>query len=199
MSYPNSLKILIESFKKFPGIGEKTAERLAFSVLDLDVKTIDQFSTGLQDAKNKIKRCKICNHITEEDICGICLDNSRNREILCIVEEPKSVIIFEKIGSYKGLYHVLDGLISPIDGKNPEDINIESLVKRINEENFKEIIIALRPSVEGETTALYITKILSGTNIPISKIAYGIPMGADMEYIDSMTLEMAFQGRTKIS
>jgi recombination protein RecR len=199
MLYPNSLRLLIESFKKLPGIGEKTAERLSFAVLELDSKTIEQFSESIQDVKTKIKRCSKCNHITEGDTCEICLDESRNRNILCIVEDPKSVIIFEKIGSYNGLYHVLDGLISPIDGINPEDIKLDMLVKRVYEEDFKEIILAIRPSIEGETTTLYIMKILSGTKAVISKIAHGIPMGADMEYVDAMTLDIAMQGRIKIS
>jgi len=199
MIYPKSLKILIESLKRLPGIGEKTAERLAFSIIDLDYKLVEQFSKCLVDVKTKICNCKICNHLTEEEICYICLDKKRNNEVLCIVEEPKNIILFEKIGSYNGLYHVLGGLISPLDGIKPEDINLDGLLKRIENCKFKEIIFALRPSIEGETTVLYISKILNGTDVIISKIAHGIPIGADMEYVDNMTLEVALTDRKKIS
>jgi recombination protein RecR len=197
--YPNSLQRLIESFKRLPGIGEKTAERLAFSIIELDDESIEKFSNSLLDVKKKIRSCKLCGNLTEDEICSICSDKKRNSELICVVEEPKNVILFEKNGIYNGLYHVLDGLISPLDGIGPEDINIEPLIKRIQNGNFKEIIFALKPSIEGETTMLYISKILSGIDITISKIAHGIPMGADMDYIDTMTLEMALSDRKKIS
>ncbi len=199
MIYPESLKFLVESFKKLPGIGEKTAERLAFAVIDLDDESAAQFSDSIKNVKNKIGRCKVCNHLSEKEVCDICSDKKRDNKILCIVEEPKNIILFEKIGVYNGLYHVLDGLISPLDGVGPEDINIDGLIKRIGKSKFKEIIFALRPSIEGETTMLYISKMLEGSDIAISKIAYGIPMGADMEYIDVMTLELALTDRKKIS
>lgn len=199
MIYPSSIEKLIESFKELPGIGDKTAERLAFSIMDLEDEKVAQFSVSLMDVKKKIKKCKICNYLTESETCNICNDKKRNKKILCIVEESKNVILFEKIGTYNGLYHVLDGLISPLDGVNPEDINIDSLVKRIEKGDFEELIFALKPSIEGETTMLYISKILAGFNIIISKIAYGIPMGADMEYIDTMTLEAALAERKKIA
>lgn len=199
MKYPTTISNLIECFKKLPGIGEKTAERLALSILDMDNSIIELFSTSLTDVKTKIKRCNICNHLSENDICEICKNKDRNNKIICVVEEPKNVILFEKLNIFDGYYHVLDGLISPIDGINPEDINIESLINRVKENKIEEIILALKPSIEGETTSLYISKLLEKEKVKITKIAYGIPMGADMDYVDSLTLELALENRMNIS
>ncbi len=198
MSYPKSIKSLIDSYKKLPGIGEKTAERLAIATMDFEKENCELFAKSIIDVKEKVIRCKQCNHLSEEELCEICKNESRDKSTICVVEEPKNVIMFEKIGTYNGLYHVLDGLISPIDGINPEDIKIYSLIERIKKENIKEIIIAVKPSIEGETTALYISKMLDGMKVTISKIAHGIPLGADMEYIDSLTLEMALDQRKNI-
>lgn len=199
MNYPKTIKQLIECFKKFPGIGAKTAERLAFSVLNLDDETINLFAESLINSKNKIKHCCICNNLTEEDICPICANDNRDKSIICVVEDTKIINVFERVGTYNGVYHVLNGLISPLDGIGPDDIDINSLMKRINDDNIKEVIIAVKPSVEGETTALYISKLLEGTNVVVSKIAHGVPLNADIDYIDSMTLEMALEDRKKIS
>ncbi len=199
MKYPSTILNLIECFKKLPGIGEKTAERLALSVLDIDSETIDIFSSSLKDSKTKIRRCVKCNNLSEDELCEICKDKNRNKQTLCVVEEPKNVIQFEKLNIYDGYYHVLDGLISPIDGINPEDINLKSIIDRVKKDNIKEIILALKPSVEGETTSLYISKILEGMNVKISKIAYGIPIGAEIDYVDSLTLEMALENRMDIT
>ena len=158
--YPDSLKNLIESFKLLPGIGEKTAERLAFSILELDDDQIEFFSDSLKDVKNKIHKCEICNTLTENDKCYICSDDSRTNDLLCVVEDTKNVFLFEKLGMFHGKYHVLDGLISPLDGVNPEDIGLDRLLDRISKEKFKEIIFAFKPSIEGETTSLYIKRIL---------------------------------------
>ena len=197
--YPETIKKLIECFKKLPGIGEKTAERLSLSVLNLDEEIIDTFSKSLNDAKTKICRCKICNNLAESEICNICSDKLRDKKTICVVENIKNIIAIEKTNFYHGLYHVLDGLISPLEGKNPDDINIESLLNRVNNDDVSEIIMALTPSVEGETTALYISKKLEDKNIKISKIAHGVPIGADMEYIDLLTLEMALENRKFIT
>lgn len=199
MAYPVVIENLIECYKKLPGIGEKTAERMALYTLELEEDTIDLFSQSLKSVKKDIKRCKKCNNLSDKDICDICSDESRDTHTICVVEEPKNVFQLEKVGSYHGLYHVLDGLISPLDNINPEDINLSSLLSRINEENTKEIIMAVKPSVEGETTALYISKILEDKNVTISKIAHGVPLGADMDYIDSLTLEMALEERKNIT
>lgn len=197
--YPKTINNLIECFKKFPGIGEKTAERLALSCLTMDDETIELFTNSLQGSKKNIKNCEKCGNLSEEDLCVICKDTTRDNNILCVVEESKNIILFEKIGTFNGKYHVLGGLISPLDGINPEDINISSLIKRIKDEEIKEVILAVKPTVEGETTALYIRKLLEGTDVVISKIAHGIPMGADIDYIDSLTLEIALSERSQIS
>ena len=198
-SYPKSLKNLIDCFKKLPSVGEKSAERMAFASMNMDSEQINLFAESLLNVKNNIKRCKLCNNLTESDLCDICSDSSRNKEMLCVVDSPKNVILFEKIGSYFGKYHVLDGLISPLDGITPDDINIKTLIDRVKNEDIKEIIIAVKPSIEGETTALYISKIFEDTSVLVSKIAHGVPLGTDMEYIDSLTLEMALEDRKKIS
>ena len=197
--YPRSINNLIEAFKYFPGIGEKSAERMAFHVLGMEEVQTNFLADAIKNAKTKIKRCKICNHISEEDTCNICLDTSRNKDYLCVVEDPKSVISIEKLGIFNGYYHVLNGLIETLDGINPEDIRIDKLIKRIEENNFKEIIIAVKPCLEGEMTALYINNVLSGMNVTVSRLASGIPMGADMEYIDPITFEASFDNRKKIS
>ncbi|MDD2625887.1 MAG: recombination protein RecR [Tenericutes bacterium] len=199
MNYPDSLNNLIENFKKMPGIGEKTAERLAFSVLNFDQDDIDSFSKSIKEIKSKLKKCVVCNNLTESEKCNICDDLSRDNSIICVVEDTKNLYLFEKAGNYNGKYHVLDGLISPLNGINPEDINIDSLINRVHKENTKEVIIAVKPTIEGETTSLYILKLLKDTNVVVSKIAHGVPLGSDMEYLDALTLEMAMNDRKKIS
>lgn len=193
--YPSSLKKVIESFKLLPGIGEKTAERLAFSVLEMEQENLEFFANNILNLQASIKKCKYCNVLTDDDECSVCSNSSRNREILCIVDDSRSVFLFEKMGIYNGMYHVLDGLISPIDGISPDDIGLDKLIERIKNENFKEIIIAVKPSIEGETTALYIKKILEDMDVTISTMARGIPMGADIEYLDVLTLERALKDR----
>ena len=197
--YPKSIKNLIESFKYFPGIGEKTAERLAFSVLGMEKEQVDALSKNIADASKNIKRCKICNNLSEGDKCLICSDNTRNHDLLCLVEDPKTVFSIEKLGTYNGYYHVLNGLISSFNGINPDELRLNSLIKRIEDEKYKEIIIAFKQCIEGEMTALYINNILGDMNIKVTRIASGIPMGADMEYVDSLTLEKAFDNRKTIS
>lgn len=197
--YPKSIKNLIESFKYFSGIGEKTAERLAFSVLGMNKEQIECLSQSLINVQQNIKRCQVCNNLTEDDICSICIETNRNKNLLCVVEDPKTVFSIEKTGTYQGYYHVLNGLISSFDGINPEDLKLDKLIERITNENFKEVIIAVKPCIEGEMTALYIKNVLSGLDVEVTKIASGIPMGADMEYIDALTLERAFDNRKIIS
>lgn len=197
--YPESIRNLIEVFQSFPGIGEKTAERMAFSILDFDDEKINLLGENLKQAKEKIHPCPICNTLTEDETCFVCQNEQRDRQTLCVVEDPKIVFLFEKLGTYKGLYHVISGLISPLEDVNPEDIGLEKLLERVKKEKFHEIILALKPSVEGEITALYIKKILEGMNVEVSRLASGVPIGADMEYIDSLTLERALEDRKKIS
>jgi recombination protein RecR len=199
MKYPQTIQTLIECFKKLPGIGEKTAERLALSTLKFDQNTIDIFSNSLINVKTKIRKCDKCNNLSEDKLCEICKDKNRDKGILCVVEDPKSIILFEKLGTFNGYYHVINGLISPLDGISPEDIHIPKLIDRIKNEKIKEVILAVKPSVEGETTSLYISKMLTKTNVLVSKIAHGIPLGADIDYVDSLTLELALENRKKIS
>lgn len=199
MNYPSTINNLIECFKKLPGIGNKTAERLALATLNLSDEVVTVFSDSIKNVKNNTKRCKKCNAFCEKELCDICQNEGRDHSILCVVEDPKNVILFEKVGTFKGIYHVLDGLISPLDGISPDDINIESLLQRIKNENIKEVIIAVKPTIEGETTSLYISKLLENENVTVSTIAHGIPLGSDMEYIDSLTLEIALQDRKRIS
>ncbi len=199
MKYPESIQNLIESFKHLPGIGEKTAERLALSILDMSDEDVNLFSKSLVDTKTKIVRCKECNNLSEDDLCEICKNKNRNKKVMCVVEEPKNIILFEKLNIFDGYYHVLDGLISPIDGVNPEDLNIDTLIERVKKNKVEELILALKPSIEGETTSLYISKLLEGSKIKITKLAYGIPLGAEIDYVDSLTLEMALENRMDIT
>ena len=196
--YPDSLKDLIESFKTLPGIGEKTAERLAFFLINEDEEQTNFFADSIVNAKKNIHKCPVCNNLTDQDECSICSNTLRDNSILCVVEDVKNIFMFEKVGSYNGKYHVLDGLISPLDGIDPDDIGIDKLIDRIKKEKYEEIIIAVKPSIEGETTSLYIKKILEGMNIKVTRIASGIPIGTDIEYIDSMTLERALLDRKEI-
>ena len=198
MNYPKTITNLIECNKKLPGIGAKTAERLALATLDFSDETTNMFSDAIKNVKQNTKRCEICNAFCESNICEICANENRDHSTICVVESPKNVILFEKVGSYKGLYHVLNGLISPLDGVTPDDIKINDLVDRIKSENIKEVIIALKPTIEGETTSLYIIKLLEKMNVSVSTIAHGIPLGSDMEYMDSLTLEIALQERKKV-
>ena len=199
MNYPDSLNNLINSLKKLPSIGEKSAERLAFAIMNMDDEDINLFSSSILDVKSKIKKCSICGNITESEKCNICTNEERDDSIICVVEDSKNIITLEKMGSYNGKYHVLNGLISPMNGRGPNDIEITSLINKVKNNEVKEVIIAISPTLEGETTALYISKLLENTNVLVSKIAYGIPMGADMEYLDPMTLSMALNNRNKIS
>ncbi len=199
MNYPKSFQDLIDGFKLFPGVGEKTAERYAFTLLELEEDKRNDFCKAIQDIKTNITTCPICGCMSESNKCLICGDETRNKDIICVVENQKNVFIFEKLGVFRTKYHVLGGLISPMEGINPEDLSISSLVKRIKEDNIKEVILALRPGIEGNTTSLYIRKILEDENVKITQIAQGVPIGADMEYLDSLTLEMALENRNELS
>ncbi len=200
MKYPKIIIDLIECFKKLPSIGEKSAERLALSTLNMDDEVLKLFSDSLKNIKTKITRCKVCNNLADSQLCEICKHSeSRDTKTICVVEDPKNIILFEKIETYKGMYHVLDGLISPLDGINPEDINISSLLERIEKEKIKEVIIAVKPSIEGETTTLYISKKLEKMNVKVTRIAHGIPLGVEIEYLDSLTLEMALENRKDVA
>lgn len=196
---PNSLKNLIDNFKSLPGIGGKTAERLAFSMIGFDKNNLTNFANAILDVRDKIMYCKLCGNISDRELCSVCSDKSRDFSTIFVVEKPKDIILFEKLGVYKGIYHVLNGLISPLDGIGPDEIAIAELLSRVENDSVKEIILALKPSIEGETTMQYIKKILSDKDVKVSKIATGVPFGTDMEYIDSLTLELAIDERKNMN
>lgn len=199
MNYPISFQKLIDCFKMLPGVGEKTAERYAFAMLELKESKIEEFSTAISDVKSNITTCPKCGCLSDTNKCFICSDDDRDENILCVVENQKNVFVFEKTGVFKTKYHVLGGLISPMEGINPEDLFIDELINRINEENIKEVILALRPGIEGSTTSLYIRKVLGNFDVKVTQIAQGVPVGADMEYLDNLTLEMAIENRSELS
>lgn len=197
--YPESLEVLIEFYKKLPGIGEKSAERMALSTLNLPLEDIEKASDDLVYAKKNLKPCSICGNLTDQEVCKICSDEDRNKNLICVIEDYKSVFAFEKAGNYHGVYHVLNGLISPMDNIGAEDINLSSLVKRISLLKNPELIIALKSSIEGETTTLYIKKIFEDKPVVISRLSYGLPLGAEIDYLDMMSLDKALNDRKKIS
>lgn len=199
MAYPTALSDLINYFRKLPGIGEKSAERMALSLLELTGEDVENFAASMVDSKNNLHPCEVCGHITDKDVCDICSNERRNKSVICILEDYKSVFAFEKAGNYNGTYHVLNGLISPIDDINPEDINISSLINRVDKLENPELIIALKSTIEGETTTLYLKKIFENKNVEISRLSYGIPMGAEIDYLDEITLDRALSDRKKIS
>lgn len=198
MIYPESLEKLINYYKKLPGIGEKNAERLALATLNFKEEDIEKFSDALKNTK-KIHKCQVCGHLTEGELCNICENEDRDHELICVTEDYKSVFSFEKVGNFKGVYHVLNGLISPVDNIGPDNINLASLVKRVEKAKNPELILALKSTVEGETTTLYIKKIFEKKNVLISRLSYGIPMGAEIDYLDIITLDKALEDRKKIS
>ena len=198
MPLPKSFSDLVNNLSILPGVGEKTAERYVYSLYEKDNDEVESLANSLISFKNTIKICNVCGCLTDYETCEICSDNSRDKSTICIVEDSKNVFFIEKTKKYNGLYHVLNGLISPIEGKNPEDLNISSLINRIDS-NIKEIIIALNPSIEGEVTSLYIQKILEKKDIKVSRLSYGIPMGSDIEYLDPIMVSKAWDDRKIIS
>jgi recombination protein RecR len=198
MHYPEPISKLIDSFMKLPGIGPKTAVRLAFFVLTMKEDTVLDFAKALVNAKRNMSYCSQCGHITDRDPCYICEDNRRDRSTICVVQDPKDVIAMEKMKEYNGLYHVLHGAISPMDGIGPEDIKIAELIKRLQDNTVQEIILATNPNIEGEATAMYISRLIKPTGIKITRIAHGLPVGGDLEYADEVTLSKALEGRREI-
>lgn len=189
------LEVMIEAFRRLPGVGRKSAERMAFGVLDMSDDETQRFLSAIADAKSSIHICSECGNITSDELCPICADEKRDRSILCVVEDSKAVISFEKIKEFNGIYHVLGGVISPRNGKSPLDLNISSLPARISENGVKEVMIATNATVEGETTAMYLSRIIKPLGVKITRLAYGIPVGADIEYADKLTLLRAIEGR----
>ncbi|MDD3348512.1 MAG: recombination mediator RecR [Bacilli bacterium] len=198
MRYPNALTKLIENFQMYPGIGPKTAERLAlFTIQKLSPEKVKAFSDSLKEALEKIKKCEVCGNIAENSLCEVCSSPTRD-DVLMIVESAKDVLVFEKTNQYNGKYHVLGALISPLNGVSPEDINLKTLISRVEKEEIKEIIIATSANIEGEMTALYIKNILEGKDVSVTRIGYGLPVGGDIEYADEVTLIKSLEGRKKL-
>ena len=196
---PNSLQNLIDNFKRLPGIGGKTAERLAFSLINFDKNSLTNFAHAIMDVRDNITYCNLCGNISDNELCTVCSNKERDFSTIFVVEKPKDIILFEKLAVYNGVYHVLNGVISPLDGIGPDDIAISELLSRIEKDSIEEVILALKPSIEGETTMQYIKKILTNKNVKVSKIATGVPIGTDMEYIDSLTLELAIDERKNMN
>lgn len=193
-----SIEKLTESFQRLPGVGHKSAEKMAYSVLEMSEENVEEFSNALKEVKSKIHKCPLCGNYTEDEYCDICSDPNRDKAKLIVVSFPKDVAVFEKLGTFDGTYHVLGGVLSAVNGVGIEDLNISSLLERIRNDKVKEIILATNPTVEGETTALYIAKILENQDVSVSRLAYGLPMGGHLEYADSLTLSKALEGRKKI-
>ncbi len=198
MYYPEPISKLIDSFMKLPGIGPKTAARLAFFVLTMKEDTVLSFAKALVDAKRNLMYCSTCGHITDVDPCQICSDQQRDASTICVVQDPKDVIAMEKMRDYQGLYHVLHGAISPMDGVGPEDINVASLITRLQDERVQELILATNPTIEGEATAMYISRLVKPSGIRTTRIAHGLPVGGDLEYADEVTLSKALEGRREL-
>ncbi|WP_102693406.1 recombination mediator RecR [Rummeliibacillus pycnus] len=198
MHYPEPISKLIDSFMKLPGIGPKTASRLAFFVLTMQEDVVLNFAKALIDAKRNLSYCSVCGHITDVDPCHICQDPQRDRSTICVVQDTKDVIAMEKMRDYHGLYHVLQGAISPMDGIGPEDINVPSLLKRLQNEEVQELILATNPTIEGEATAMYISRLVKPSGIRTTRIAHGLPVGGDLEYADEVTLSKALEGRREL-
>ncbi len=195
---PVALRKLMESFAALPGIGRKTAQRLAFYVLDMPQEQADSFAKAILEAKSTIHNCKICQNFTDKEICDICSSPDRDGSVICVVEDPKDVMAFERLQEYHGLYHVLHGLISPLDGIGPDSIRIKELLVRLQTGDVKEIIMATNPTIEGEATAMYLSKLLKPLGYKVSRLAFGIPIGGELEYADNVTLNRALENRTEL-
>lgn len=197
MNYPKSFENLINSFRKLPGVGVKTAERYAYQVLEMNEEQINEFISALHDSHHLIHECSICGNLTENDICDVCKDQTRNKNIICVVTNTKDIIAMEKTNEFRGVYHVLGNEISTTKGILPEDLRIKELLERLDE-NTEEVILAMNPTVDGETTALYLAKVLQAKNVVATRIAHGLPMGGHLDYADELTLIKAIEGRKRI-
>lgn len=199
MAFPAKFENLIDALKKLPGIGAKSAERMAYRILDMDQETVVEMTTAILVAREELHRCERCGHLTDEVLCAVCKDKSRDSSIICVVQSSKDVFAIERGEGFRGVYHVLHGAISPVNGVGPNDLSIEPLIQRIQEGGVREIILATNPNVEGETTALYLAKILDRLNVVTSRLAYGLSVGASLDYTDDFTLLKAIQGRKKMN
>jgi recombination protein RecR len=198
MYFTRPLARLIEEFQKFPGVGPKSAQRMAFYVLDMPNEQAAELASTILEAKEKVKHCSQCFHLTAQDPCEICSDPRRDRHTVCVVAEPRDLVALERTREYRGLYHVLTGLISPLEGRGPEHLSIRELLNRIPGEEVHEIILAINPTVEGDATVLYLSGLIKPLGVKVTRIAFGLPVGADLEYADDMTLTRALEGRREI-
>lgn len=189
---------LVEQFEKLPGIGKKSAQRLAFCILDMPKEKAKQFADAILEAHEKIKRCKICQNLTDQEVCQVCSDPDRQKKTICVVEDPRDVIAIERTKEYNGLYHVLHGLISPMNGIGPDQLYVKELLARLKEAQVEEVIMATNPTVEGEATAMYLARLLKPMGIRVTRLAYGIPVGGNLEFADEVTLYRAIEGRSEI-
>ena len=196
--YPKPLDILISELSRLPGIGGKTAQRLAFHILSLEDKEAERLANAILRAKREMRYCSVCGNLTDTDHCRICSDPQRRQDVICVVENPRDVAAMERIREYNGLYHVLHGVISPMEGIGPEDINLKSLIARLQTSDVKELIVATNPNIEGEATAMYIARLIKPSGIKVSRIAHGIPVGGDLEYADEVTLLKSLEGRRQL-
>jgi len=197
-SFAGPIQKLINEFSKLPGIGKKTAEKLAFHIIETDKKDANKLAEAIIETKQKIKFCKTCFNLSEEDKCPICKDNKKDHSIICVVEKPKDIQVIERTNEFDGVYHVLHGHISPMDDIGPDDIKLNELIQRVRDNQIDEIIIATNPTVEGEATSMYIAKLLKFSDVKVTRLAHGIPIGGNLEYTDEMTLNKAFAGRIEI-
>lgn len=198
MYFTRPLAKLIEEFQKFPGVGPKSAQRMAFYVLDMNQEAAETLAHSILDAKEKVKHCTVCFNLSAQDPCEICADDRRDRQTICVVAEPRDLIALERTREFKGLYHVLTGLISPLEGRGPEQLSIRELINRIPTDNVKEVILAINPTVEGDATVLYMSQLIKPLSVKVTRIAFGLPVGADLEYADDVTLSRALEGRREI-
>ncbi|MFQ5867385.1 MAG: recombination mediator RecR [bacterium] len=196
--YSKSLERLISALHHLPGIGPKSAQRLAFYILKSPRGEANELAQAILSAKEKMKSCSVCGNISDSDFCSICQDSTRDRNTICVVEEPQDIFVFEKMGEYKGTYHVLMGALSPLDGVGPDDLKIKELVTRIEKGEIREVIIATDPNVEGEATAAYLSKLIKPLGVKVTRLAQGMPMGGDLEYADEVTLAKALEGRREV-
>lgn len=196
--YPKPLTLLINELSKLPGVGQKSAQRLAFHILDMDDEAVKKLAMSMVSAKRELKYCSCCGNLTDSDPCSICEDPGRRKDIICVVESPRDVMAMERIKEYDGQYHVLHGVISPMDGIGPDDINLKSLLERLHGDTVKEVIIATNPNIQGEATAMYISRLLQPAGIKVTRIAHGLPVGGDLEYADEVTLLKALEGRREL-
>ncbi len=198
IDYPSYIQNSILEFSKLPGIGYKTAVRLSMYMINKDLKDVEEFCTHILESKKNLKYCTKCKNLSEGDLCSICIDKSRDNSIICVVEGVKDIYAFEKTRSYKGVYYVLHGVISPSKGVSPNDLGIDFLIDRCRNENIREIILAMNLNLEGEATSIYLSKLFSGTNIKVTRLAYGVPLGSDLEYVDEVTLGRALDYRREV-